>query len=98
MALSKDRDTAGAAAGWIQSALRKAEQVIAVVGRSGASTDQIQFVTVSPGNVLKSYGPYGGNGGHPFHIIGAVDAFFGQSGDLLDAVGVWVQPPVLVSG
>ena len=77
--------------------LAKGEQVIAVVGRSGASTDQIQFVTVSPGNVLKSYGPYGGNGGSPFYIIGAVDAFFGRSGDLLDAVGVWVQPPVLVS-
>jgi hypothetical protein len=77
--------------------LAKGEQVIAVVGRSGDLVDQIQFVTVSPGNVLKSYGPYGGGGGNPFYIIGAVDAFFGRSGESLDAVGVWVQPPVLVS-
>jgi hypothetical protein len=78
--------------------LAKGEQVIAVVGRSGEYVDQIQFVTVSPGNVLRTYGPYGGTGGDPFYIIGTVDAFFGRSGSLLDAVGVWVQPPVLVSG
>jgi hypothetical protein len=78
--------------------LAQGEQVIAVVGRSGDLVDQIQFVTVSPGNVLKSYGPYGGGGGSPFYITGAVDAFFGNSGEYLDAVGVWVNPPVLVSG
>jgi hypothetical protein len=77
--------------------LAKGEQVIAVVGRSGDLVDQIQFVTVSPGNVLRNYGPYGGTGGSPFYIIGAVDAFFGSSGEYLDAVGVWVQPPVSVS-
>jgi hypothetical protein len=47
--------------------------------------------------VLKNYGPYGGGGGSPFYIIGAVDAFFGSSGEYLDAVGVWAKPPVLVS-
>ena len=78
--------------------LAQGEQVIAVVGRSGDLVDQIQFVTVSPGNVLRNYGPYGQGGGSPFYIIGTVDAFFGSSGEYLDAVGVWVKPPVLVSG
>jgi hypothetical protein len=78
--------------------LAQGEQVIAVVGRSGDLVDQIQFVTVSPGNVLKTYGPYGGGGGSPFYINGAVASFFGSSGEYLDAVGVWVNPPVLVAG
>jgi hypothetical protein len=78
--------------------LAPGEQIIAVFGRSGEYLDQIGFVTQLPNNDLRTHGPYGGNGGNPFYIVGKVDAFYGRSGDDLDAVGVWVQPPVLVSG
>jgi hypothetical protein len=77
--------------------LAKGEQIIAVFGRSAQLVDQIGFVTLSANNELRQIGPYGGGGGDPFYIIGKVDAFFGRSAALLDAVGVYVAPPVLVS-
>jgi hypothetical protein len=78
--------------------LAPGEQIIVVFGRWGDHIDQIGFVTQLPNNDLRTHGPYGANSGHPFYIIGKVDAFYGQAGEYLDAVGVWVQPPVLVSG
>ena len=73
------------------------EQIIAVFGRSAQVVDQIGFVTQLSNRELRQYGPYGGDGGNPFYIIGKVSSFFGRSAQLLDAVGVSAAAPPLVS-
>jgi hypothetical protein len=77
--------------------LAPGEQIIAVFGRSGAAIDQIGFVTQLSDKTLRRHGPFGGTRGNPFYIIGKAISFFGRSGSALHAVGVYVEPPVLVS-
>lgn len=72
------------------------ERIIVVFGRWGRYLDQIGFVSVRPDNTLRQHGPYGGTGGEPFYIIGVVDAFFGRSGTLIDAIGAYLQPGVTI--
>jgi hypothetical protein len=71
------------------------EQIIAVFGRYATNVDQIGFVTQFPNGELRQHGPWGGDGGNPFYIIGKVSSFFGRSAQILDAVGVFVTPPTL---
>ncbi|KAL6634410.1 hypothetical protein ACP70R_027081 [Stipagrostis hirtigluma subsp. patula] len=44
----------------------------------------------------RTYGPYGDDDGIPFRVAvmndGRIDAFFGRSGDCLDAIGLYVNP------
>ena len=70
------------------------ERIIAVFGRCGRLLDSIGFVSLKPDLSLRSFGPVGGSGGNPFVIIGFVDGFFGRSKDLIDAIGVYLQPGV----
>ena len=54
--------------------------------------DQITFtVTTSTGRKVV-HGPYGKTGKKAFSVQGQIVAFFGRSGNLLDAVGVYYYP------
>ena len=69
-----------------QISLDMNEYIVRVDGRSGIYIDQLTFTT----NVGRKIGPFGGGGGDPFSLPNLnVGGFFGQSGDLLDAVGVF---------
>ena len=62
------------------------EYIVTISGRTGRYVDQLTFTT-NLGNV---FGPFGGDGGDSFTLPDLnVGGFFGQSGDLLDAIGVF---------
>jgi hypothetical protein len=66
--------------------LSDGEYINRIEGRSGDYIDQLTFYT----NLSRKYGPYGGHGGSPFRLTNlCVGGFFGSSGDLLDAIGVF---------
>ncbi|MCZ0210746.1 jacalin-like lectin [Streptomyces sp. UMAF16] len=71
------------------------EYIIKVYGRCGTYVDQLAFAT-NQGHV---FGPFGGNGGEPFHIDlpghAHVAAFAGRSGSHLDAISVLYRESVL---
>lgn len=67
------------------------ENIIAVTGRSGIYLDQIQIVTMDANKKIRQYGPYGGNGGGAFYVIGDIQGFFGRSGSYVDALGMYVS-------
>jgi hypothetical protein len=77
-------------------------EVIEVIrGASGDLVDSLSFQT----SLGHSYGPYGGGGGKPFEeifktgpspfahtrVTRPLRGICGQSGDLLDAIGFWVD-------
>ena len=69
-----------------QILLSNNEYIVRVDGRSGIYIDQLTFTT----NLENVFGPFGGDGGDPFSLPNlSVGGFFGRSGDLLDAVGVF---------
>lgn len=67
------------------------ETIIRVEGRSGSLIDQLTFTTRTRSGKTQTYGPYGGGGGGPFVIGGNVKGFFGRSGSMLDAIGVYLD-------
>lgn len=65
------------------------ETISTMLLRTGSLVDQIMLITTRPGEPDHVYGPYGGQGGSSHAITGNIVAFYGRSGSLIDAVGVY---------
>lgn len=65
--------------------LAPGEMVAEIHGRSGSRLDQIEFVT----NRGRKFGPFGGEGGQPFHLKGLFCGFFGRCGATVDALAAY---------
>jgi hypothetical protein len=76
--------------------LEPGEQIITVFGRAANFVDALGFITQRQDGTMRLHGPYGGNGGTPFCIVGKVDYFFGRSYAWLDAIGVVTATEPLV--
>jgi hypothetical protein len=61
-----------------------------ITGHAGKYIDHVEFVTKK-----RRIGPWGGNGGAPFALIGPpeyrVKRLFGRSGAFIDALGIIVE-------
>lgn len=66
------------------------EFIRGINGRSGKYIDQLEFVTNK-----RSIGPFGGDGGEPFYLIGPPDfkvkRLFGRSWAFIDGLGIIVE-------
>ena len=75
------------------------ERLCAIGIRSGQYVDSLTFVTYRMFNLIgmKQYGPYGGPGGQGGTVLSPnIREFFGRAGDVLDAIGVRGEEPLLV--
>ena len=70
------------------------EFIIKISGKTnGRLVDQLIFTTRKVDGSVHTYGPYGKTGNTPFEIEGNIVGFFGRSGALLDAIGVFYNEP-----
>ena len=70
--------------------IAQGERIIGVFGKSGASVDQLGFVT----NWGRIFGPYGGCGGSHFSVNSClVRGIFGRAGSRIDAIGFYCSHP-----
>ena len=70
------------------------EFIIKISGTTnGRLVDQLTFTTRKVDGSVHTYGPYGKTGNTPFEIEGNIVGFFGRSGALLDAIGVFYDEP-----
>ena len=74
------------------------ERIVRVEGKTNNTlVDQVTFVTQNDVGAEKTYGPFGETGQTPFKVEGHIVGFFGHSGNLLDALGVYYLPPLTKS-
>ena len=78
--------------------LAQDERIVRVEGKTNnVLVDQLTFITENAAGVQKSYGPFGKTGRIAFKYEGYIVGFFGRSGNLLDAIGVYYLPPLQTS-
>lgn len=70
--------------------LAAGEKIVRVEGSTGLYLYGITFHTVDEKGGTHKYGPYGKGGGFPFSIDAGIGAFFGRSGDYIDAIGFYL--------
>ena len=69
------------------------ERIVRVEGKTDSTVvDRVTFVTKNDVGEEKKYGPFGKTGRTPFSVEGYIVGFFGRSGNLLDALGVYYLP------
>lgn len=75
--------------------LAEDEKIVRVVCKTNnVLVDQVKFVTKNGVGEKHTYGPFGKTGETSVvELEGDVIGFFGRSGDLLDALGVYYYPP-----
>jgi hypothetical protein len=70
--------------------LAQDEFIRGINGRSARYIDQLEFVTNK-----RTIGPFGGDGGEPFYLIGPADfrvkRLFGRAGAYIDGIGIIVE-------
>ena len=74
--------------------LEKGEMVTKMTGKTNSDSgkdyvDQLSFTVRKLDGEVVTYGPYGKGGKNDFEVEGNIIGFFGRSGQLLDAVGVY---------
>jgi hypothetical protein len=83
---------------WMQITLDPTDYVTEISGTYGTALDNDCVVTSLKISTFKEKDnkTYGNPNGTPFHIPvrdgGKIIGFFGRSGDLLDAIGIYVAP------
>ena len=75
--------------------LAEDEKIVCVVSKTNkVLVDQIKFVTKNSAGEKKAYGPFGKTGETSvIELEGEVVGFFGRSGNLLDARGIYYYSP-----
>ncbi len=69
------------------------EVIVEMSGKTNNTlVDQVTFTTRKSDGTTCTYGPYGKTGKTPFGVQGRIVGFFGRSGNLLDALGVFYVP------
>ena len=73
--------------------LEEGDYISKIEGKTnGVLADQLTFTVITCSGRTVTHGPYGKTGRQPFSVEGKIVGFFGRSGNLLDAVGVYYYP------
>ena len=81
---------------------KEGESIVHIEGKTQATygyISQLTLFTVTVGGLPSTYGPFGlgGDSHEPFSATGAAVGFFGRAGQVLDALGLYINPNSVVA-
>ena len=76
---------------------REGESIVRIEGKTQATygyVSQLTLFTATVGGLPSTYRPFGlgGDSDEPFSVTGAAIGFFGRAGQVLDALGLYIDP------